>query len=296
MKSKVLLPLVLLVFLASCATLDSALIEDESQRTELEDLRLEMDAEVFHLRADLIRQTVEEKSTTLSLSGAGSEEEEISDVPYHYAGIRFGNGIYLDYNQNLSVDLVEFYNLDAGDFTVVQKLNSADLFAPAIEYKLMGSEFIRAEKAILGHKTTVSLSGSPIVVEEGLFKTRIELFLHDDKLICKPDGVFGFLGKAEIEKTEEGLAIPGLWKDSEFTWDGPDKIVVDKDFSITKEGNELLIEYKGIFGITKTYRFIRTAAGFIFFDNDYHGVMAEKKGDNITVTRDRTTVFTAEIE
>lgn len=286
-----------LILLSTCATLDRAFIDDESNRVELEDLKLEMDAEVFHFRADLIRQTTEENMTTVDGTGAFATEEEEVEVPYHYVGVRFGNGLFLDYNQNLSVDLIEFFGLEDEDFKIIQKMNTGDIFNPGIEYARVGNSFTREEKILLGKKSTARLGENRIVVEEGLFKTEVEILLEEDKILCKPGGVFGFLGKAEIRKgDDDNLSIPGLWKDAEFSRIDSNTIEMDKYFTIEKSGNEILINYKGLFGLSVTYHFIRTSTGFVFYDDNYLGVIALRDGDEIVVKRNRAEIFNARFE
>ena len=285
-----------LILLISCTTLDRKFIEDENNRVTLDDIRLEMDYEVYHFRADLIRQTTIENVTTTDSVRVFSTDQEDKDVPYHYVGLRLGNGLFLDYNHNLSVDLVEFFNLGKSDFSIIRKGNAMDPGNVTIEYHKSDEMFTRNVKTFLGQNTTAQFGDDSAFIIDGLFRSEINVVKTDQKVLCIPRGIFGFLSKVEIERKDDStVVIPGFWQDSVFELRDSDTLEMGNQFIIEKLGSELLIEFQGMFGITTTYHFIRTANGFMFYDDNYRGVTAERNGDTIRVEEYNQLDFTAKI-
>ncbi len=162
----------------------------------------------------------------------------------------------------MCVDLVEFYNINEEKFTITQK--SRELLGPSTIYSKTADSFKREVKGILGNKTTAEFSDGEIKIEEGLFKTDVQILLSDSEIQCNPKGIFGFLGKAKVrDGSEDTVEFPGFWKDSVFTQNSANQISLNKEFAVINAGNEIIIEYKGIFEKSGVYRFIKIPGGFV---------------------------------
>ncbi len=294
MRINIFLMILLAAVLTGCSTLDKNYISDENNKIEADDLKLEIGYDVYHFKVDLIRNTRTETRTTTDAQGISRTETTQIDVPYHYLGVRFGNGLFYDYNKNLCVDLIKFYGMDEENFLI--KLKGKGLFSPSVEYKKINNNFEREVKALFGNKTKAEFKDNEIYIEEGLFQTDAEINISENEIEFNPKGVFGFLSKARIKSTPpSAVEFPGFWKDEIFTQDSSDKITLSDSFSIRKDKNEIVFEYKGLFNSRKSYHFMKTENGFIFYDEKYHGVKVEKHNNTITVYSDNKKMYDAVI-
>jgi hypothetical protein len=294
MKKSIFLLAAFVVLLSACITIESTTIKEED-KVPMDDLKLEKGYDVYHFRVDLVRSEVEKNKTNQEGQNNPKKKEDREYVPYHYLGVRFGNGLFYDYNKNLCVDLIEFFKLNENEFTVTQK--SRELFGPSTIYKRSGSSFKREVKTMLGNKTTAEFKDSEVYIEEGLLKTDVQILLTDDEIQCNPKGVFGFLAKAKVRNNgPDSVEFPGFWKDSVFTQDNVNQISLNREFHITNAGTEIIIEYKGLFGNSGTYRFVKIKNGFTFSDKMNNIVKVEKEGNTIRIQPSEGMSYTAVIE
>lgn len=294
MKKELLKIMGIILLVTSCATINEDYIFDESVREPVDELSLKMGYDIYKFRVDILRRTTTTTTTSTNAQGHTSTTTQTVDVPYHYLGVRFGNGIFLDYNQNLSIDLVEFFNLGSSDFRITRKNNS--LFSTKIIYKKTDNNFSRELKSLFGNTTTAVIKNDSISIKEGLFKNKVTINKLENEYQMIPEGVFDFLGKAKIIKNSDGsISFPGLWKDSLFTQIDDTKIKMDDYFHISNLGNKIDIQYNGLFGYTTNYTFAKIKNGFIFYDKNLRGVLVQKEGNIITVSRNSKKLFTASI-
>jgi len=284
------------LFLAGCSTLDKAYIEDESNRVEFDGLNLQMGYDLYQFNVDLVRNTTTETTTSTDSMGFTTTETTTKDVPYHYLVVRFGNGMIYDYNGNFRLDLIEFYDLDEDDFSITKK--NKGFFGAEVEYEKTDNSFRREVHSLLGSVTTAEIREDKIHIEEGMLGIDVDLLLSENEIQCIPEGVFGFLAKARVSEVFEETRVvefPGFWDDWDFTQENDHSINLEDDFAVRSSGNEITVEYRGLFGYKIIYHMIRTADGFIFYDEYYRGVKVEKKGDKITVYTNSKVTFKAEI-
>ncbi len=291
MKKNILLLILITVLLSGCITIETGAVKEED-KVPMDDLKLEKGYDVYYFRVDLIRSEVGKGQ---SGSSETEKKEDVEYVPYHYLGVRFGNGLFYDYNRNLCVDLVEFFKINEKEFSITQK--SRALIGPSTVYKKSGNSFMREDKSVIGSKTTVEFSENEIKIEEGLFKTDVQILVSENELQCNPGGVFGFLGKAKVrDSSSNAVEFPGFWKDSVFTQESVNQISLDKQFTVTNNGNEILIEYKGLFGNSGTYRFVRIKNGFVFYEGMNNKLKVFKEGNKITIQPVNEMSYSAVVE
>lgn len=98
----------------SCATSmrgSRNILEDTSQYQEFEPFRMDLGFDVFMLRVDLKRAV----RTVTELTLEGEEQEVEREMPYSPLLIDLGEGIIMDLNGNLCIDLLRLYGLDRVD-------------------------------------------------------------------------------------------------------------------------------------------------------------------------------------
>ena len=143
-----LLALTILLFWG-CVSLDKVHIENRTQKMPLDPISITMDSEIYFVRADLVRDIHSDNKRYI--------------MPYHYLGIRLGNGIFLDLNENLCVDLLEFYHIDKNNFRLTRQNGIS-----SIDYLSANSIFTSNEKtfSIISKTTNAEIGKERINVTE----------------------------------------------------------------------------------------------------------------------------------
>lgn len=119
--SRIVIACTLCVVAASCASSIRSsrdILEDPSQYEELEALSLDLGHDIFMFRVDLKRAT-----RTVSEMGLDMKEHEVEkELPYSPILLDLGEGLILDLNGNLCIDLLRLYGLNRLEqFTIESK-------------------------------------------------------------------------------------------------------------------------------------------------------------------------------
>ncbi|MBI4977624.1 MAG: hypothetical protein HZC28_09085 [Spirochaetes bacterium] len=267
---------IFLVFI-SCGTLDKAKLNDVSIRKKVDPLSLDIGYDVYLLRIDLNRATHAESRTTCNQNGCTTSTVQVPNS-YHYITVDFGNGIIMDYNGNLCLDLARYYRFsNSKDFSILEK--NEGLFGTEIAYDKAAANFKMETRAFLGAKSEFDLSSNPIKSKEGSY-----IALSNNSVGFGP-GFLG-LGKVTINKPDQKTVVmPQFWQESKFMQISDSLITLNDQMKISNAVDHIEFTYSGIFGIKTSYSFIKTATGFYFYNMDnYSGIEMERNGNKIIVS------------
>lgn len=264
--------------------MDLSRIEDATLRKKPEIVKLDPSYEVFMLREDLVRATHAETVTT---TANGRTVTSTRQVPNEYSElvIDFGNGIIMDYNENLCIDLMKLYGIDSSHGFMIERSGKGFMNGKRY-FEFAGKQY----KTNYESKRNVVFSGNEIRIESGLLKSIRTLVIDDDKI--QLNGKFlGMDIKKEARKVDDGtIAVSGFWKDDTFKMKQPGLVSLGKYFDIRKEADYINITYSGIFGYTKSLKCYITHGGIIFIDKDNRGMELIKDGKSIQVMRNNKKV------
>ncbi len=286
---KVFLILSTVLFFA-CGTLDKEKINNPDIRVQPDNLNLKMDYDAYKLRVDLVRM---EKPKEEIEEDTSSEDKLML---YHNIGVRFGNGIFLDYNGNLGVDLIEFYNIDEDYFRLVK--NKAGGFKDYI-FTRNGEDFSMVRTGLFNVSETVLFMEDEkrIRVSSAAFGTGMDIIWTDKKILASVRGFNAKLKSAGVFKISDLVyQMSDDWNKYSFVKTDNKTITYGDKLTITREDDQIVFRYSGLFGSRKTYWFFRTENGFYFYDKDFQGVRAEKKDDVISVYENERLKYTVTIE
>jgi len=101
---------ILFILFSSCASLPKEMLPKEDEYVKIDPLEVRPAIEPLLIRADIQRQ---QECTT------NGSQTTCTSVPYHFMGVYLGNGIFLDYHRNLSLDIGLLLGLDKiNDYTI----------------------------------------------------------------------------------------------------------------------------------------------------------------------------------
>lgn len=264
--------------MVSCSTIDSSRLEDLSIRQSPAPLLLKPAFDLYMIREDLVRATHTEQRTTVNNGIMTTTSVQVPNS-YHDLCIDFGNGIMLDFNDNLFVDLLRFYNLDQLKKFSIQKKVSGFTLSGNNTFEYDGYKY----KSLSGVIWNANREGNRIDLEWGLLKKKESIIYNEDQIVITTK----FLGSDVVKSAKlispTLLKVDGFWKDNDFVMESSNKIIMGNYFQIIHNTDHISILYTGIFGMTTEWTFLRTQNGFIFFNKENYGVEVVKTENVISI-------------
>lgn len=269
-----------LFLLGSCTSMDKELLQDPNNLEELEPLNLEAGIEPYDLRIDVKRFTRTEETATLTESRTMTLK-----LPYTPIGFHIGNGIFVDTNFNVCLDVLKLFGLDTlDDFSI--KRTFANPIVKSRHYVKEGDEFSLTAGSAGNRKLEAEFLDESIEVLRTP-GSNYEIVREEDDLAIVPLGAI---------KAIETHTISG--EDGEYRVKKPlKKIYVTQTktgvsfgdyFTAAFEGNLLVLTYLN----GEKFKLAKVGGDYYFFDKSYIGFKVEREGNTITVTekgREQTT-------
>lgn len=281
--SPLLFTLTIVFTTVGCATLNREDIPRPDELQELEPLKAEPAYDVYLLRIDLMRQYTEYVTTTTDSQGRIVQQRHITPVPYHYIGVDLGNGIFLDANMNLSLNLIELMKLrNRKSFRFVFKSDSA--FGEKRTISRQGDHVVIDYGGLFSSKTDIDLRPNGATFRGGVLSSDQDINVLEDRIVYDPHSIFGSWRETGIIKTESGARIPGFWHDTEIELHNG---VVQLGSGLTIEGGqkEIIFRFSRWFFSDKVYRYLRSDKRIMFFNDDLHGVQIDFLPDRIRINQ-----------
>jgi hypothetical protein len=270
-----LLPALLLL---SCETLQPGDIPPESAWEEPEPLRLEMNVDVFQIRLDLLREvrdTSDSGTATIVISD-GSYQRSERLIPYHYLGTYIGNGLFLDINGNVAVDIIRLFGFDEAYSFTLRKIQDGAFDGPQ-------------DASRTGRTITINEGGwadSDIVmqIEDGGFSLKTSSLFPPDKITSEgekleyiPSGFFSEFRKASIRQdgniTRASTGYRIEQKDE-------NRLDLNGSHEIIREGNKIIMKGRG----RPVFTMVKTENRYVFFRSESYGSWIEKLPDRIRIS------------
>jgi len=310
MKKTGVLLIILSVFTAGCATIKDqkknfdaavdAVIEQSSLKKEIppEDQLLKMDQlkikpgyNYLPLRADIVRREEKTGEETRSCLGLHFKNDVYEPVDYKTIGLDLGNGLFLDSNMNLSLDIAEaagFYKMENSTLTCNPDILEGEKFV----IKKQGNKVRISEGRIWPDKTDVIIKENGAIIDEGFFSADKNIVTDDSSVSYKKGGLLGFLKYEKLEKNEKSFWRTGFTlsvKSKEFANTDNDGAVNISGFvfphsnyiKLKNAGKKIAIVING-----REFSLVRTKDKILFYDNKvFSGFMLEIHENEIVYTR-----------
>ncbi|MCB1315064.1 MAG: hypothetical protein KDK27_03875 [Leptospiraceae bacterium] len=270
--------------LAGCRSLEPTDIPDAGSLLPFDPLRVELAWDVFGMRVDMRRQTRTYTTTRMDSSGQMITEQRTEPVPYHYLGVDLGNGLFLDANLNLGMDIIKLFELEnKASFTIVKTDDS--FFGGSTTFRKNGNR-VTIDHGTFGGTTEVDLLENGATFRGGWLSSDQDIRLEQNgsEIVYDPHGIFGSWSIARIYKTDRGTRIPGFWNDSEILLLDEDNVRMGNRLSIERKPDEITI-HSGLYGGSGTYHLRRSANRIVFYPDDLEGFRMDFSQRELTVYR-----------
>lgn len=265
----------LLIVLSGCATLGLSDIPQQSDLLELKAPEISIGFDIYLLRIDLNRQHTTQMSTSPESDGRMSPQTTTAPVPYHYLGVNLGNGVFLDANMNLSLNLLELLDIDKDDsFKIVEK--GKGWFGRDTTWIKEGNEVSIDYGGLLMRKRSITIRENGVVFKRGLIAGEQEILVEPSRITFDPHGILGEWSKSHIEATPTGAMIPGFWRDTPISTVRKDgSIALGNNLSLRLEEKALRFSYSGWFGADTNYTLCRSKNRVIYIDEKNRGLLID---------------------
>jgi len=285
-----ILVLLCLCLLDSCAmsSLDRAYVSNPVNRVALEPFRFELSHDPYLLRTDLVRASHAEDRTTPVSNGTSANYITQSiqvDNAYFPVAIDFGNGLMVDANLNVFVDLSRFYSLrDLPAYKA--KLPARGLFGADTLYTKTGSNFVENSNVIGGSKREVEVLKDTVSINStGFLNGHPKYRIYDTGIEYDPGALF----ESKLTYSQpsiDTINIPTASDRMVFRLVDLNHARLEQPgilLDIVQKGNTVAISRKLGQKPLQNYTFFRTSQGFVFYNNaSYEGVEVRKIDKNIT--------------
>ncbi len=262
--------------LVGCASAPSTL-PDPSRQANPDPVQVKADKEVFGLRVDLYRN---------ESNGAGIVDPTRKD-PWNYAltGVDAGNGLFLDTNGNLAVDLARLYAIEP-PFHIEETV--AGLFPYKITYLFLGSKFQRSGGGNDLPDQVAIFSGDEVDVSTKSYQGSTEGSIYSDSegLIFKPSGMHLTDRVVLKQVSPNRVELGGLLGNGAYIAKNEDDADLTSKFKLEFYGNVLKIMLGGyMLGNGSTYSYVRTPEGCWFSDPQGNSHEVSLQDGTITVRK-----------
>ncbi len=279
--------LVLILFLVcGCATISAEDIPTLAERQDFEPLKIELAYELYGLRIDVRRQTTTTTTTTTDSKGNTVTQTQTVNVPYHYIGVDLGNGLFLDANGNLSLNILSLLGKsNRDDFAITQK--STGLLSRDIVYE-KNSDLAIVKRGGLAGTTEITVHQDGATFHGGFLKSEQDIIVKEDEIIYDPHGIFGSWSIARVEKTPDGARVPNFWKDGEIIFNSSTEVELSTGLVLSNSGTSLELIFSGLFGMKSVFTMVRSGGKIAFFNEaQNHGFVVEISDNQIIYRRGR---------
>lgn len=173
-----------------------------------EALQLEPGYDLCFMRIDLRRQFRTETTTTVDATGRPIMQTRSVPVPYHYLGVDLGNGLFLDANLNLALDVLRLQKLHtARNFSVEKQRRSFYPVSADSTCRRNDTRLVTEAHGLLGSSQTAELGDQAVVLEGGFLSSEQRIEIEADGLVYDPQGIFGAWMRIEVRRTADGVRL-----------------------------------------------------------------------------------------
>ncbi len=290
----VLLPVSLL---AGCATLPAYLHQAGTRTPSPLDLSIGYD--LAFLRVDLKRATHSELRFIREPDSNGTmklrPEVLPVDNPYRPLIVSFGNGIIMDLNGNLSLDLLRLYDLNAASsFDITEHFG--DLLPAGVSLVRRGRLFERRGTGLMVEHLTAVSDGKIVHVDGGPGERNARIVRGPSSLSYEPSGRRDWRTATVVQPSSGSVLFQASSRKTSFTMIDPKQIRSNRGLELTRKGDRIDIVLRSPGGISASFVFVKTRIGCtITGGNGFGRLQVMREGNEIYVTKNGSLAATVTV-
>jgi hypothetical protein len=250
------------VILSGCATPPPA----GAVSRPADPLSLSIGSDPLFMRVDIHRATHAEYRVRSETDANGVTQSTLEEVevpnPYHYLVARFGNGVEMDFNGNLSIDLLSLYHIDrAQSYRLTERLNT--LLPASTTIEKTGPKTVVTGHGLTPRRLTLESSPGELRLIGDLFHRRMRIFERGDALTFQPSALIKATAQTITQPGPSSATFQELGTDWRFELISPDHLQSTNGLELERHGNKVDIILHSPGGVSGAFVLERTLTGCI---------------------------------
>jgi hypothetical protein len=252
-----------------------------SDRAPLGPLLAQAMPEVYGLRVDVDRIPLGQDSLANDLKSSVSSAPSIDPSQYSWVGVEMGNGLFVDSNGNLAVDLASLYHL-SNQFQILETVNA--IVPYQVKFERSGDIFKRSGGGSDLPDVHAEFNMGEIDLNFFNASTQPSIFI-DNGVTYDGHGLMN-AGQFKLKQVSEyHVSVPAFLGSVDYYVKRPDLGDYGSRFIVRRIGNELVIRHPGMVSDSSpSVNYVLTPEGCAFTDMSGRLHIIQKTGNLITVT------------
>jgi hypothetical protein len=232
--------IVSIVLLPSCTSKTYKFLQSYDTGLEPYPLRLKMGTELFNLREDIYRETTTQETTNSS----GETVTKTVDKSYHPLGFHICKGVFLDLNENLTINIPEMFgNYESSNFEIEEEKNS---FLSKLNYsvKKEGNKITRTSKGlIVNYVDKIQLEGDKITINESGILSINQTILFTPEKMTMNSQLLNWFPPTITKEGENSYKVKEGFNTDKIEQPENDLIIYNRNLKINRLANKIEFNY-----------------------------------------------------
>ncbi len=283
----VMVGLVPAAILAGCASLPVGV--NQTKATAPAPLGLSIGYDLGFLRVDLKRATHDELRFIREPDGSGVMTLQPRyvpvDNPYHHLVVDFGNGLIMDSNGNLTLDLLRLYHLGAArSFDITERFNN--LLPAGAHLIKKGNSFERRGTGILVERLKAYTEGRVVQIDDGPALRHSRIVQSPGAISYEPSGRRDWRTVSVLQPSNNSAVFRSSGRETKFTLVDPKLLRSNRGLEISRNGGRIDMVIRSPGGIVGSFVFEKTHTGCTITGSGGYGTLqVMREGNKIYVTK-----------
>ena len=229
-----------IVILQGCTSTAYKFLESYFTGIEPYPFRLKMGTELFNLREDICRETTSRETTSTS----GETVTETVNVPYSPIGFHICKGVFLDLNENLTVNIAELFNYNVSSNFQITEESYSFLSKRINTIKKEGNKITRTSKGlIVNYVDKIEIEDNKITINEsGLLNNNQIIFNSPEKMTMNSQ-LFNIFPPTITKESETSYKVKNGFYTSTIEQPDNDLITLNRNLRINRQVNKIEFDF-----------------------------------------------------
>lgn len=259
------------LIISGCATLSPGDIPHTKDQIPPNEIIPQLSCDTFGFRLDLDRET--------ELDDSSGDDDKI-DKPYTNIGIYFGNGIFLDSNLNLYVDVIKLLELEKLDYFHIKEIsNNSNNFT---EWVKDGNEYRQNQNGFFSSSIVMTRKNNIIYVDNPGLQSSGKIQIKENEISYEPTNLIGKLNIKKLKLNGDKVKYPGIINELSLKVKNDENGINIKSAKMLYMDN-LQVRYSSHNKKYNFYTMVRSENKYVFYKSESVGFIIELQEDVIHV-------------
>lgn len=229
-----------IVILQGCTSTAYKFLESYFTGIEPHPFRLKMGTELFNLREDIYRETTSRETTSTS----GETVTETVNVPYSPIGFHICKGVFLDLNENLTVNVAELFNYNESSKFQITEESSSFLSKRDYTVKKEENRITRTNKGLIVNLVDkIEIENNKITINESGLLNNNQIIFNSPEKITMNTHLLNIFPPTITKESETSYKFKNGFHSSKIEQPNNDLITLNKNLRINRQANKVEFDF-----------------------------------------------------